>query len=78
MIAFYSKTIAETKLNYPIYNKKILVIVSGFLNWRVELEDTTDQIKIVSNYKALEYFITTKALIAQQACWAEVLLYYYF
>ena len=56
----------------------MLAIVSGFLHWRVELEGTTERIEVVSDYKALEYFMTTKALTARQACWAEVLACYDF
>jgi len=29
-IAYYLKTIVDTKLNYPIYNKEMLAIVSSF------------------------------------------------
>ena len=42
----------------------MLAIISRFLYWRVELEGTLDRIEVVSDYKALEYFITTKALTA--------------
>ena len=68
----------QAKLNYYIYNKEMLVIILGFLHWRVELESTHNQIKVVSDHKALEYFITSKALTAQQACWAEILARYHF
>ena len=30
LIAYYLKTIANTKLNYPIYNKEILAIIFSF------------------------------------------------
>jgi len=29
-ITYYLKTIVDTKLNYPIYNKEILAIISSF------------------------------------------------
>jgi hypothetical protein len=29
-ITYYLKTIVDTKLNYPIYNKEILAIIFGF------------------------------------------------
>jgi hypothetical protein len=77
-VAFYSKTMIEAELNYPIHDKEMLAIVSGFLHWRVELESTYDRIEVVSDHKALEYFMTTKALTARQARWAEVLSRYYF
>ena len=29
-ITYYLKTIVDTKLNYPIYNKEMLAIISSF------------------------------------------------
>ena len=29
-VAYYSKTIVDAKLNYPIYNKEMLAIISSF------------------------------------------------
>jgi 3-phenylpropionate/cinnamic acid dioxygenase small subunit len=44
----------------------------------VHLEGTLETIQVVSDYKALEYFMTTKALTARQARWAEILSQYNF
>jgi hypothetical protein len=63
-VAFFSKTMLQAELNYYIYDKEMLAIVLGFLHWRVELEGTYNRIEVVSDYKALEYFITSKALTA--------------
>ena len=46
-VAFYSKTMQGAELNYPIYDKEMLAIISGFLYWKVELEGTPDQIEVV-------------------------------
>jgi hypothetical protein len=35
-------------------------------------------VEVLIDYKALEYFMSTKALSVRQACWAEVLFYYNF
>jgi hypothetical protein len=51
----------------------MLVIIRAFKHWRAELEGTGHLIKVFTDYKALEYFISTKALSAKQACWAKVL-----
>jgi hypothetical protein len=51
----------------------MLAIVSSFLHWRVHLEGTPDTVQVMSDHKALEYFMTTKALTARQARWAEIL-----
>jgi hypothetical protein len=65
-------------MNYPIYNKEMLAIVQAFEHWQAELEGTDHPVEVLTDYKALEYFINTKALSGQQACWAEVLFYYNF
>jgi hypothetical protein len=49
-------------MNYPIYNKEILAIVQAFEYWQAELEDTDYLVEVLTDYKALEYFISTKAL----------------
>ena len=72
-IAYYLKTIIDAELNYPIYNKEMLAIISSFQYWRAQLQGTLEPIQVVLDYKALEYFITTKELTARQACWADIL-----
>jgi hypothetical protein len=72
-VAYYSKTMVDAELNYPIHDKEMLAIVSGFKHWRVHLEGIPETIQVVSDHKALEYFMTTKALTARQARWAETL-----
>ena len=72
-IAYYLKTIIDIKLNYHIHNKEMLAIVSSFQQQYIQLEGTPKPIKVVSNHKALEYFITAKALMAQQARQADIL-----
>jgi RNase H-like domain found in reverse transcriptase len=57
----------DAKLNYPIYNKEMLAIVLSFQHWRVHLQGTLEAIQVVLDHKALEYFMTTKALSARQA-----------
>ena len=54
--------------NYPIYDKELLAIVRSFKEFRLELilyagiEDSNKPIRIYLDYKALEYFITSKKL----------------
>ena len=56
-----------------IYNKKLLVIVKSFKIWRLKLANAADQVKVYTNHKNLEYFMTTKQLNWQQARWIEFL-----
>jgi hypothetical protein len=39
-VAYYSKTMIDAKLNYPIHDKELLAIVSSFQHWREHLEGT--------------------------------------
>ena len=75
---YYSKTIINVELNYLIHDKEMLAIVSSFQHWRVHLEGTLEKIQVVSDHKALEYCMTTKALTARQAQWSKVLSQYNF
>ena len=43
-ITYYLKTIVDTKLNYLIYNKEILAIISSFQHQQVQLEGTPEPI----------------------------------
>ena len=53
-------TLAE--LNYNIYNKELLSIVTALEKWRVFLYSTTEPFKVVIDYKNLIGFLTTKKL----------------
>lgn len=72
-IAFFSKTMAPAELNYEIHDKEMLAIIRSLSHWRAELMGTPRKLEILSDHKALEYFMTTKALNARQARWAEIL-----
>ena len=78
LVAYFSKSIALVEMNYPIYNKEILAIVQAFEHWHLELKGTDHLVEVLIDYKALEYFISTKSLFARQAHWAKILLQYNF
>jgi hypothetical protein len=62
LVAYFSKRISLAKGNYKIYNKELLAIIYCFKQWRPELEGATHLIQVLSNYKNLQYFATTKQL----------------
>jgi hypothetical protein len=66
------------ELNYQIHNKELLAIVKSLQQWRADLARTNTVVRVWTDYKALEYFITTKQLNQRQARWAEVLAKFYF
>ena len=61
-VAFHSHTFTVVKLNYDIYDKKLLAIFEAFKIWQHYLEDLAYSINIVTDHKNLEYFSTTKVL----------------
>jgi hypothetical protein len=61
-VAFYSRTMTATELNYDIHEKEMLAIVSSFKEWRRYLEGTEHFILVFSDHKNLEYFTTTIVL----------------
>ena len=61
-IAFFSKKHSIIEYNYEIYNKELLAIVYCFKKWRPKLEGAFLLIKVITNHRNLEYFITTKLL----------------
>lgn len=72
-IAFFSHKMNPHECNYEIYDKELLAIVKAFEEWRSELAGTDPDkpINVYSDHRALEYFMTTKALNRRQARWSE-------
>ena len=61
-VAFLSKSLDRTKRNYKIHDKKMLVVIRGFINQRYLLEGTKLMFEVWIDYKNLEYFIKMENL----------------
>ena len=61
-VAFLSKSLNETKINYKIHDKEILAIIRGLENWRHLLEGAKFKFEIWIDHKSLEYFIKAQKL----------------
>ena len=72
-VAFHSHTFTAVELNYNIHDKELLAIFKAFKIWQYYLEGPAYPINIVTDYKNLEYFSTTKVLTWRQARWSEYL-----
>ena len=72
-VAFFSKTMSPAECNYDIYDKELLAIIRCFETWRPEMESVLEPIKVFTDHKSLEYFMTTKRLTRRQARWAGFL-----
>ena len=66
------------ELNYNIYNKELLGIVTVLKEWRAFLYSTIKLFRVITDYKNLVGFLTTKKLNQRQVRQAEKLIKYYF
>jgi len=69
-VAFYSKSLSSVERNYEIHNKEMLAIIRVLEEWRHFLNGATHLVKIWTDHKNLEYFMTAKKLNCYQACWS--------
>ena len=72
-VAYFSRKMAPVKCNYKIYDKELLTIIWCFEEWRPELKGTGLPVKVFTDHKGLEYFMSTKKLTLRQVRWAEFL-----
>ena len=78
LVAYFSRRMSPAECNYEIYDKELLAIIRCFKKWKPELEGTGLPVKVLTDHKGLEYFMTTKKLTPRQARWAEFLSEYNF
>jgi len=78
LVAFLSWKLAPAESNYKIYNKELLAMVRCFEQWRPKLKGLLFLIRVLTDHKNLQYFITIKQLTQCQIRWAEYLLRFNF
>jgi hypothetical protein len=66
------------ELNYNIYDKELLAIITALKEWRVFLQGTIELFIVKTDHKNLTGFLTTKKLNQRQVRWAEILTEYHF
>ena len=62
LVIYYSRKLTLLELNYDIYNKELLGIVTAFKEWRVFLQGIIELFIVKINYKNLIGFLTIKEL----------------
>jgi hypothetical protein len=60
--AFHSSKFSPAEINYDIHDKELLAILDCFKTWRGYLEGLLHTVQVFTDYKNLEYFMTTKVL----------------
>ena len=78
LIVYYSKKLILLELNYNIYNKELLVIVTVLKKWRAFLQGIIKLFIIKIDYKNLIKFLITKELNYRQVKQVKMLIEYYF
>ena len=73
-VAFISKSLSDTKHNYEIHDKKMLVIIRCLEEQRHFLEGAVIKFKIWTDHKNLKYFMKAQKLNQRQTRWALYLL----
>jgi hypothetical protein len=61
-VVFFSLKHTVPECNYKIYNKKLLAIVKALKEWHPELQSTENLFEIITDYKNLQTFMSTKQL----------------
>ena len=59
-LAFFSCKYLPQEINYKIYNKELLPIIKFFIKWHPMLEKAGLVVKILTNHRNLQYFMSTK------------------
>lgn len=72
-VSFYSRKMSSAELNYMVYDKEMLAIVSAIKEWRAYLEGSHTPFSIVTDHKNIEPFMEARTLNRRQARWAEIL-----
>ena len=61
-VAYFSSKHTAAECNYEIYDKELLAIVKSLKEWRPELQGIQEPFEILTDYKNLKYFTSTKTL----------------
>ena len=64
--------------NYEIHDKEMLAVIRYLEAWRHYLEGAKLEFEIWTDYKNLQYFMTSQKLNCRQARWALYLLQFNF
>jgi hypothetical protein len=61
-VAFYSRKLTSAEINYQVYDKDLLVIITAFEQWRPYLARAQHRVQVLTDHKNFLYFTTTRAL----------------
>ena len=76
-IVYFSRKFSSSELHYSVYDKKLMIIVMSFRQWRHYLESVLE-IEVWSDHANLKWFMSQTVLNDCQACWLIQLTSYNF
>jgi hypothetical protein len=65
-VVFYSRKLTSAEINYQVYDKELLAIITAFKQWRLYLAGAKHQVQVLTDHKNLLYFTTTR-IVAKHA-----------
>ena len=65
-VAFHLRKLTPAEQNYDIHDKELLAIVDTFKYWRHYLQGARHEVTVITDYKNLTTFTTTKTLNKRQ------------
>jgi len=77
-IAFLSKSLSPAELNYEIYDKELLAIITCLDKWHQYILGVPEPFEVWSDHKNLEYFWKPQNINRWQAQWVSMLADYDF
>jgi hypothetical protein len=61
-VAYWSRKCTPAECNYDIHDREMLAIISAMKHWRHYLEGSRHPVKVLTDHKNLEVFMSTKIL----------------
>jgi len=77
-VAFHSRKLNSTEINYEIHDKELLAIMESFKEWKRYLWGEEEPVMVYTNHQNLQSFLTTKVGNQRQIRWAQELMNYNF
>ena len=69
-VAFYSRKFSSSEINYDVYDKELLAIITAFEQWWHYLDGAQHKITIYCDHCNLQYFTSSRVLNRRQARWS--------
>jgi len=72
-VEYFLKKHTLAECNDDIYDEELMASIKALEEWRVEWEGAAYSLKLITDHKNIEYFMTKKLLNRRQARWSDFL-----